>query len=92
MLNFSIKNFVLWRTSKCRGKSRRGEGHIVVCKKEIGEKRYVISHIYKYHIPLDSIPFYCPSATFKLQLAEGHNQQPTEPSLYSILPHQLFSP
>lgn len=27
-----------------------------------------------------------------LPLSEGHNQQPTEPSLYIILPHQLFSP
>ena len=25
----------------------------------IGEKRYVISHFYKYHLPLDRVPFYC---------------------------------
>lgn len=24
-----------------------------------GEKRHVIPHVYRYHIPLDSAPFYC---------------------------------
>lgn len=43
MLNFSINNFVLWQTSKCRGKSRRGEGHIVVYNVRKKQGRSVMS-------------------------------------------------
>ena len=38
-----------------RGRAYRCLG----CTSYIGEKRYVTSHYYKYHLPLDRVPFYC---------------------------------
>lgn len=39
---------------------RRGRAYqCLLCDQYQGEKRHVIPHIYKYHIPLDSVPFYC---------------------------------
>lgn len=39
---------------------RRGRAcQCLLCDQYQGEKRHVIPHIYKYHIPLDSVPFYC---------------------------------
>ena len=39
---------------------RRGRAYqCLLCENYKGEKRHVIPHIYKYHIPLDSAPFYC---------------------------------
>ena len=45
---------------------KRGRAYrCLLSEKQTGEKRYVISHIYKYHIPLDSIPFYCSLCHFQ---------------------------
>lgn len=39
---------------------RRGRAYqCLLCDQYQGEKRHVIPHIYKYHTPLDSVPFYC---------------------------------
>lgn len=39
---------------------RRGRAYqCLLCDRYQGEKRHVIPHIYKYHIPLDSASFYC---------------------------------
>lgn len=39
---------------------RRGRAYqCLLCDQYQGEKRHVFPHIYKYHIPLDSAPFYC---------------------------------
>lgn len=39
---------------------RRGRAYqCLLCENYKGEKRHVIPHVHKYHIPLDSAPFYC---------------------------------
>lgn len=45
---------------------KRGRAYRCLLRhKQVGEKRYIISHIYKYHVPLDAIPYYCSLCHFQ---------------------------
>ena len=45
---------------------KRGRAYrCLLCPKHIGERRYIISHVYKYHISLDAVPFYCSLCHFQ---------------------------
>ena len=45
---------------------KRGRAYrCLLCPKHIGERRYIISHIYKYHISLDAVPLYCSLCHFQ---------------------------
>lgn len=39
----------------------------IICGKYEGQKTRVIAHIYKYHIPLDSVRFYCSLCDFRTE-------------------------
>lgn len=60
-------SFVFFRTmSQLKLLSARGRAYRCLgCDRYVGEKRRVISHIYKEHVPLDEAPFYCKVCLFR---------------------------
>lgn len=39
----------------------------IICGKYEGQKTHVMAHVYKYHIPLDSVRFYCSLCDFRTE-------------------------
>lgn len=39
----------------------------IICGTYDGQKKHVIAHIYKYHVPLDSVRFYCSLCDFRTE-------------------------